>query len=585
MVRDNKGVTGLVINNGSSTNASALMQAADADVIQMNKAAASVTLNNYGTMTSLNASKGGAQTIDFAAIQSGSNVVCNYATGVIQAQDADAVRPGVNGEVNNWGTIRATNTTDTGADSIDAQNNTGVTISNYATGSITGARHGITGGAKAAVDTFTTTIINAGTITGNDGGGINLDGFNANQTATITNSGTISGNGVTGDGDGIDADGVVNITNTGIIRSVNAYSSDSSAPAQSEGITAGGGTITNSGTIEGLVASGNTNAVGRGITLAGVDTSGTPEAIYANSVITNQSGGLLRGQSDSAIVVGGPASGFTVTIDNHAGATIQGGGSSNAAIRTGADNDTIINAGIIDGFSSGKAIDMGAGNNTLTISGGSASVLGNINGGVDGSNTMTLDPGAGNSFAYGGSISNFDTVEIISGIVTLSGVSDSIGTTLLSGGILQLDGVDRLSSGSLLALNGGELEILNAGGADGQTFASLALIDNSTIDLNATALTFNGLGIIGKGLNLSLMDFLGTPSLDYAFRLAGDYSTDADFLRLMSGTTINGGAVAFSFDGSYTEVSGAPVPEPATFAMMITGLSLMTAMVRRKGKS
>jgi hypothetical protein len=38
------------------------------------------------------------------------------------------------------------------------------------------------------------------------------------------------------------------------------------------------GIIVNSGPIEGDVAAGNTNAVGRGITLAGADTSGTPEA-------------------------------------------------------------------------------------------------------------------------------------------------------------------------------------------------------------------------------------------------------------------------------------------------------------------
>src|SRR5215469_9411274 len=47
-VRDNTGVSGLIVNNGSMTNSTALMQAADADVIQMNKPA-SVTLNNYGT--------------------------------------------------------------------------------------------------------------------------------------------------------------------------------------------------------------------------------------------------------------------------------------------------------------------------------------------------------------------------------------------------------------------------------------------------------------------------------------------------------------------------------------------------------
>ena len=141
---------------------------------------------------------------------------------------------------------------------------------------------------------------------------MNIDGFNANEVVTIQNDGTITGNGVTGDGDGVDVDGIVNLTNTGVIQSLNAFS-DVPGGA-SEGVTIGGGTITNSGTIEGDVVAGNVNAVGRGITLAGVDTSGTPEPIYADSVVTNS--GFIRGQTDSAIVVLGAASGFTVTINN-----------------------------------------------------------------------------------------------------------------------------------------------------------------------------------------------------------------------------------------------------------------------------
>jgi len=47
--------------------------------------------------------------------------------------------------------------------------------------------------------------------------------------------------------------------NTGVIRSLNAVD-PAGATAFSEGVTVGGGTITNSGLIEGLVAPGNTNA-------------------------------------------------------------------------------------------------------------------------------------------------------------------------------------------------------------------------------------------------------------------------------------------------------------------------------------
>jgi autotransporter-associated beta strand protein len=577
-VRDNSGVTGLTVNNGSTTNSTALMQAADADVIQMNKPAG-VTLNNYGTMTSLNASRGGAQAVDFTAITSGTNIINNFASGVIRARDADAVRPGTNGVVNNYGTIISTVTTDTGSDGIDVQNGTGVTVNNFSGGSINGARHGITGGPDDGTTSFTTTINNnaGGTITGSSGSGINLDGFNARQTATIVNGGTIIGNGLTGDGDGIDVDGVMSLTNTGTIRSLNSFSSGSAA--QSEGVTVGGGTIINSGTIEGDVAAGNTNAVGRGITIAGIDTSGTAEPIYANTIITNQSGGLIKGQSDSAIAVGGGASGFTVTVNNNAGATLMGGGTF-AAVRTGADNDTIINAGTINGAGSGKAIDMGAGNNTLHINGASASILGDINGGVGGTNAMTIGPGAGNHFGYAGSISNFNTVEVQSGTTTLSGASTYTGTTVVSGGRLVLDGANRLSSGSGLQLNGGTLEIANAGGASGQTFASFSLTDDSTLALDQSSVTFNTLADIATGKSLSVLDWSSEISPTYAFRFLGDDTTNAAFLALIDGTTINGFEAIFHFDGTYTDVSAVPLPE--TWTMLISGLGLMGFLAYRR---
>ena len=585
VIRDNTGVTGLMITNGSVTNSTALMQSADADVIQMNVANGSVTLNNYGQMVSLNASRAGAQAVDFSAITTGANVVNNYAGAVLKSSNADAVRPGVNGVVNNSGTIQSTVTTDTGTDGIDFQNNSGVQVNNFSTGLIDGARHGITGGSAITSASFVATINNSagGVIRGNNGSGINLDGSNAMQVVTVVNGGTISGNGVTGDGDGIDVDGLVNITNTGTIRSVNAFSALGSGLAYSEGITVGGGTITNSGLIEGLVAAGNTNAVGRGISLLGNDVAGAPvgtrEAIYGNAVVNNLLGGVIRGGSDSAIYVDGPASGYTVVINNNAGASILGGGTTNAAIHTGADNDTINNAGLIDGSSSGRAIDMGAGNNTLYVSGGAASILGSINGGLGGNNTMTVEPGNGQSFAYAGSISNFGTVEIRNGHVIFSGVSDYSGITRISGGILTLSGVNRLSAASALELNAGTLELANASGVDGQTFASLSLLNNASIALNFSRITFNSLGTVLQGKVLTVLD----AGQDYALRFAGDLSGNAQFLALIQNTTVNGLAASYRFDGAFTDVSA--VPEPESLAMLLAGLGLVAgAAGRRKQK-
>ena len=433
-IRDNTGVTGLTINNGSSTNSSALIQSADGDVIQMNKSPASVTLNNYGVMTSPNASAGGSQVVDFNAILSGADTVNNFATGVMRASEADAVRPGVNGVVYNAGKIISTTTTGSSSDGVDAQNNSGVQITNDTGGLIEGGRHGITSGAVDATVNFTMSVTNnaGATIQGDNGSGINIDGFNANEVVTVVNHGTITGNGhdigdgADHDGDGVDVDGLVHLTNTGTIRSINAFSQPADGLAFSEGVTVGGGTIVISGTIEGSVATGNTNAVGRGITLSGNDRpGGGRDPIYGDATVTNQAGGLIQGDSDSGIaVVGANASGHKVTIDNQAGATIKGGGMTVAAIdaSNSFDSVTITNAGRIDGSSSGKALVLSQNsNNTVTISGGAASVLGDMDGGKGGTNKLNFDIGAGNSFNYTRAVSDFADTEFMSGRTNLSG--------------------------------------------------------------------------------------------------------------------------------------------------------------------
>jgi autotransporter-associated beta strand protein len=425
-IRDNTGGLTLSVTNG----AGALLQAANADAIQMTKPNSSISFDNYGRVISLNASAGGSQAIDWNAITTGSNTLHNYPTGLLEAFEADGVRPGVNGSVINEGTIKAITSTGSSSDGVDGQANNGLVINNNGQGLIEGGRHGITAGAVDATVSFTLSVTNQrnATIQGDNGSGINIDGFNANEVVTIQNQGTITGNGVTGDGDGVDVDGLVNLTNTGLIRSLNAFS-DVPGGA-SEGITTGGGNITNSGTIEGDVVPGNANAVGRGITLAGVDTSGTPEPIYGNSVVTNS--GFIKGQTDSAIVVLGAASGFTVTINNERRGTIEGGGDAAAAIQTGADNDTVNNAGDVIVDASGKAIDLGDGDDTLNISGGT--IHGDISGG-NGTNTCTIDPGLLGFFTYRSAISDFDSVEIKSGIVSFFGASSYTGTTTISGGI------------------------------------------------------------------------------------------------------------------------------------------------------
>lgn len=547
----------LVINNGSATNAAASIRTADADVIQMNVPASSVVLNNYGSLVSQNAGAGGAQAVDFNAV-TGANTVNNYAGGLLLASEADAVRPGANGVVFNAGTIRSLTASGSSSDGIDGQENSGLRVTNAATGLVDAARHGITFGQKNANSASTLDLTNlaGGIIRGNDGSGINVDGFDGRQLVTIVNGGLISGNGVTGDGDGIDIDGLVQLTNTGTVRSLNAV--DAGGMAFSEGISVGGGSIVNSGTIEGLVAAGNANAVGRGITLAGNDIAsgplaGTREGLYGNASIVNLAGGLVRGHGDSAIAVTGAASGFTVAIDNRAGGTIRGGGLSTAAIVTNGDDAFVTNAGTIDGSSGGRAIAFGAGNDVLLLQGGAATVLGSIDGG-QGSNLLVVDAGAGNAFSYAGAIAHFASVEVRSGTLALAGA-------------------DVVAAGSALLLNGGTLDL---SGAASQTFASLALADSSAIVLGDTVLTFNGLGAIAAGESLALTH----DGTGYTLRFLGDYAGNAAFGQLMGATTIDRLAVTYSFDGTYTNVSA--VPEPAGAGMLAGGLAVLAAVARRR---
>ena len=304
------------------------ISAADDDAIEIQYADNNAAVYNYGTIIATGSSDQG---INFNNVTSGSNYLYNAKGALIETYEADAVRPGVNGIIDNAGKIYSYNPSGntSSSDGIDAQTNTGVVITN--TGIIEGARHGITGGntsAAVADGSYTMAVTNTGVIQGDDGSGINIDGLNGNELVTVYNSGTITGDGVTRDGDGVDVDGLVDLVNSGTIVSEHA---DNDA---SEGVTVGGGTIINSGIIAGYNSATNADGsdndgLGRGITLAGIDhtsteTFPTPQGIYGDSEVVNS--GLIYGQDGGAIAVTGAANDDTVTIINEATGILESGG-------------------------------------------------------------------------------------------------------------------------------------------------------------------------------------------------------------------------------------------------------------------
>lgn len=340
-----------------------------ADAMRVNTANTAISLTNSGTISV----SAGGQAIDWGNIATAANALTNTATGIISAVGEDAVRPGQNGTINNAGSIIATPTVSggsaSGSDGIDLRTQKTVSVTN--TGSISG-RHGIATDGANVGPSFLSLSNNAGTVQGVNGSGINLDANTTlpsatTVTATVTNAfgATIKGGVLAattdGDGDGIDVDGVLTLTNAGDILGLGAKGANNP-----EGIAAGGGSIINTATGRIIGSSlladapnGDASRVGSGIL---IDDSNGGSAVAATT-ITNS--GLIEGKSGFAVKINGS---FANAITNEAGGTLRGAGTP-AAVQTGDGADTVINRGAITG-TGGNAIDLRGGDDHLTIQGG-----------------------------------------------------------------------------------------------------------------------------------------------------------------------------------------------------------------------
>lgn len=359
----------------------------------------SFTIDNAGIITSTAT----GQAIDFNDLTSGTIQIINRATGVIRSTGADAVRPGEGATVTNYGLIYSDGAVGSSNDGIDWQSHSG-TVINKSGGTISGFRHGITTDANVTV-----TNEAGATIIGRNGSGVGSDG-----TGTVVNYGRITGayNGSgTGDGDGVDVDFAATVTNYGIIEGTGAGGYDSGGRLNnSEGLSIGGGTVTNFGTISGasygIVVNNDSNPDG---SRSGV----------AATTITNNAGATIIGQNGFAIRLenktgtaadndtivnagtiigngaipdpnavvllqnGTPDTGSVGTLD---GVTYTGTGSARfirgdgSAIQMGEGNDVLTNSGTIIG-NNGRAVNMEGGNDTVNILSGSR-IVGLVNGGA-----------------------------------------------------------------------------------------------------------------------------------------------------------------------------------------------------------
>lgn len=161
------------------------------------------------------------------------------------------------------------------------------------------------------------------------------------------------------------------------------------------------------------------------------------------------------------------------------------------------------------------------------------------------------------------------------GTVTLTGANSYTGATNVSEGTLVLQGADRVSTLSALDLSGGNLS------TDGsQTVKSLTLSANSTLDLNnAGYLTFSdamaAFDTTYGGLATLAVSNYSNGASPYALRFLSDWTSNGTFITFGGNTTINGSAAQMSFDGSYTNLGLAAVPEPST----VVGALALVALI------
>ena len=444
-----------------------------------------------------------------------------------------------------------------------------------------------------------------GLITAVNGSGINIDGLTTTSSATVFNNGIIRGvyDGVsaTGDGDGVDVDGMLYLTNNGIVQGLGAFG----AGNNSEGIAAGGGTIINNlgAEISGEMTTGS-GGVGNGILID----DGSSGSGVAATTVTNA--GLIRGHTGFGIKIVGS---FNDTVTNEATGTIRGG--QGAAVQTGGGDDLVTTSGTIIG-DGGSAVALEDGNDTLVVTGGVASIVGDIDGGT-GINALTLSPGSGNAFSYGGSISNFSSVEVNRGRVSLSGGSTYSGPTTVTSGTLLANntagsaagtGNVTVNSAALLGGTGsisGTIFVQSGGtltGGDADAIGTLTLgalhlepgsifrFDVYTSTLSHDLVSVNSLFL--NGSTLAFNDLASIPlSLGTIIPLI-DFTTIAPgfFAGLPEGAIFYAGSNIFQISYGYTvagEVTVTAVPEidpgslGSAVALVLGSLGLLERRRRR----
>ena len=380
----------------------------------------------------------------------------------------------------------------------------------------------------------------------------------------------------------------------GVSVTGNVSASDINALAVSEVSLGSGATVDLSAVTKDIVVTGNATLQNLGSFTGKLAVAG---ALDLSSAGNRPSGATIELRAGGTLDFGSSTP-FTGSVAYKGGA-IQGAfaGTVNVAATNVALTDANIASGTVV-VGTGASVDVSSFTGTVRLTGD-----GGVTAGLP-AFSGTLELGAGSTLnltTLGGSLDNA-TVTVDDG-ATMRGTGTVGDTTLASGGTLAPGNSPGSLTYSNLALQGGasiDFEIANTGGglyppvagSDYDTLLVNGLLDLSGLSVGNT-LTLNLISLIADGTaagDLGDFDPAGTFAFDlisYGQISAYEGSISQYFTLDGSALTFNGAPVDMQYwnlvdTGTALQLQYAPIPEPSTYGLVLGGLALAGAAVRRR---